>query len=572
MASSFGIAVTNITSRLGILSRKACIRLATETGEKAIVKRAELGRNLNKQEVEQLFAEVLPKRCRPKVITTDSEVYECLKRSGFNDEQIAKQIHSGEDMAMTAANVGNGTGKMAYWIPYERHAQIKDPFLKQYIETNFNALIAHEMEHSLEKNCRIKDIIRRKTQKIRIALFKLFDKNFMEKLNQRQIAVHQFEADMQKLLASTAEIDRTAGTIKFKCKPTVEDISAFFTKTEGVSLEDKLRGFIRGHYASAENKGSETNKRLKLLKYFMDMEHPAYEVTGQIERRITGLKEGEYALNEMVAKGYEAAIDVAKQERRTYWKNKLLGRLKKPNIYLSDKDILRHAANKEEKQILTDLIKDMTVDQKKRFIKVLSSFEGQPNAIKNLAHFTEATKVDGKLTWVKDLVCLKGIDLELLARPEIIKIAKITDVAGYPVYRFSLKDIASAKPEAIREFAKIADKKDVIVRGCDGEVKANFLGAKKVTTRKSISSSYRYQSLGSQLENPNYKELKELCDIEVNGEYPYQYIVNGIVHLSPERIKANLEAAKNAAKEGKSIYLDICHEIDEACGLTKVSA
>ena len=38
--------------------------------------------------------------------------------------------------------------------------------LKQYIETTFPAFIGHEMEHSLEKNCRVIDILRRKTLKM----------------------------------------------------------------------------------------------------------------------------------------------------------------------------------------------------------------------------------------------------------------------------------------------------------------------------------------------------------------------------------------------------------------------
>ena len=554
MASSFGLAITNLTSKFGILSRKACIRLAIETGEKAIAKKNELGRNLNKEEVEQLIAEVLPKRCRPKVITEDSEVYECLKKSGFKEEQIAKQLKSGEDMAMTAANVGNGTGKMAYWIPFERHAQIKNPILKQYIETNFNALIAHEMEHSLEKNCRIIDIIRRKTSKIRIALYKLFDKNYMEKVNQRQIGVHKFEENIQNTLSATVELDRTTGAIKFKCKPTVEDISEFFTKTEGVSLEDKLRGLIRFNYASAENKGSETNKRLKLLKYWMDMEHPAYEVSGQIERKIAGLKEGDYALDEIIAKGYKAAIDVAKQERKTYWKNKLLGRLKKPNIYLSDKDILRHAENKEEKQILTDLIKDMSVDQKKSFITVLSSFEGQPNVVNNLSDFIEATKVDGKSVWQHSLHYIEGINLEQLNNPDLIKIAKVTSHEGFPVYESAIRKIADSKPENIEKFAKIADKSYI--------QELNVTPPGSDTIMKVKKQNYIYEYLAEFLDNPNFHELKAFSEIEIGGRTPYKDILNGLIHLSPQRIKANLELAQNAAKEGKSIYKEICQEID----------
>ena len=549
MASSFGMAITNLTSKFGILSRKACIRLATETGEKVLARKSELGRNPNKEEVEQIFAEILPKACRPKVITQDSEVYECLKKSGLTEEQIAKQIKSGDDMAMIAANVGNGTGKMTYWIPYERHAQIKDPFIKQYIESVFPAFIGHEMEHSLEKNCRIIDILKRKTSKIRIELHKLFDKNYLEKVNQRQISVHEYEGEMQKALAITGEFDNVAGNIKMKCKPTVEDISEFFEKEQGITLKDRLLGLIRNNYASAVNQGSETNKRYKLLKFWMDMEHPAYEVTGQLERKIAGLKEGEYSPNEIVAKGYEASIDIAKQERRTYWKNKLLGRLKKPNIYLSDKDILKHASTKEERQILTNMIKDMSIEQKKEFIKVLSSLEGQPNGIKVLNQFIEKTTIDGKNFWLNSIHKLVGINPEMFNNPDFIKIAKITNKDGLPVYEYAMKDIANAKPEIIKKFAQIA-----------GE---NYTQELNVNGMNFTKQNFIYEYLVSFLENPNFNELKAFCEIKVDGKTPYCDLLFGLSKLPQERIKANLELAQQSAKEGKSVFQEICKEIEE---------
>ena len=324
MASAFGLAVTNLTSKFGILSRKACIRLATETGEKALVKRNDLGRNLNKQELEQLFAEALPKRCRPKIITEDSEAIECLKRSGYSEEQINAQIKTIDDACFVAANVSDGTRKMKYWMPFERIANFEGT-IKDYIEYTTPAFIAHEMEHSLEKNCRVIDIFRRKFSKIKKAVGKFFDKNYTEKVNQRQIGIHEFEAELQKTLIPTAELNKETGFIQLKCKPTVEEITKFFEQTEGVSLAYKLRSIMRKNYASGLNKDSETRKRLKLMKYWMDMERPAYEVTGKMEHKICGFKEDEHTINEAIAKGYESAINVTKQEQRTYWINKLLG-------------------------------------------------------------------------------------------------------------------------------------------------------------------------------------------------------------------------------------------------------
>lgn len=67
MTLAFGIAVTNLTSRFGIVSRKAAMRIATETGYKLVDKSREVGRLLNKEEVEQVF-KTLPKRLRPKTL------------------------------------------------------------------------------------------------------------------------------------------------------------------------------------------------------------------------------------------------------------------------------------------------------------------------------------------------------------------------------------------------------------------------------------------------------------------------------------------------------------------------
>ncbi len=392
---------------------------------------------------------------------------------------------------MAAANVSNGTKKYTYWVPYERHEKISEPTIKQYIETTFPAFIGHEMEHSLEKNCRVIDILRRKTSKIRAAIFKFFDKNYTDKLSNRLMAVHDYEGQLQIAIAKTLKIDETTGNIIAKCKATVKDISDLLKNETGVSMEENLQKLIRENYASAGHKGSENDKRFRLLRYWLDMERPAYEVTGQLERKILGLKDGEYSPNEVIAKGYEASIDIAKQERRTYWKNKLFGRLKKPNIYVTDKDILKHAVNKEEEeQILTDIIKDMSVEQKQRFIKVLSSLEGQPNAINSLSQFLNATTVDGKSIWRHSLHKLEGINTELLSNPDFLKIAKITNKDGLPVYEYVIKDIAATKPENIKKFAEIADKNYI------EELNVNGMNIKK--------QNYIYEYMVSFLDNPNF--------------------------------------------------------------------
>lgn len=574
MASSFGIAITNLTSKVGILSRKASIRLATETGEKVLQRKGELGRNLNSEEIEQVFAEVLPKRCRPKIITTEEEVRECLKREGLNDKQINEQLQGCKNNYMAAATVFNGTNKYPIFMPEEGQSWIPD-VLKPYLELMAPANIAHETEHALEKNCRFIDTIKRKTSNIKKFFGKLFDKNYIENLNNREISVHHFEGQMQKSLHPIKEVNPKTGITKLSCEPTVESMSE---KIGGIGLVENLRQIMRKNYASGVNQGSEQNKRFNLMSYWMDMEHPAYKVTGKIEEKILGLKNGEHSLYTGVSKAYEVAKQVAKQERRTYWINKLMSRLKKPNIYLADKDILRHASNKEEKEILTQMISCMEKEEKEALIRFLSSTEGQKNQIKSLYQFLEATKVDGKPLYT-NFEYLEGISPEILNNPDFIKIAKLSNASfnGTSVYKWALKDIAKCTPEQIKEFAKIADTKEVSVLesiklSADQTAQfKKFLGisedmpkveAIKIPEKEPVEYIYRYELLAHHISNPNFKELKAFADINVNGKYPYSDIVSGISTLPIEKIKANLELAQKAAKDGKSIFTEICHEID----------
>jgi len=574
MASTIGLAITALTSKVGILSRKASIRLATETGEKVLARKGELGRNLNVEEIEQVFAEVLPKKCRPKIITTEAEVRECLKRDGLNEEQINAQISGCIKNHMAAAMVFNGTRKCPIFIPREGESWLPDA-LKSYLETMAPATVAHETEHALEKNCRVFDVFKRKTSGIRRFFGKLFDKNYIENLSNREVAVHNFEADIQQSLIPTANRNPETGVIKMNCEPTIESISE---RLGGENFAEKLRQIMREKFASGVNKGSEQNKRLKLMSYWMDMERPAYEVTGKMEEKIYGLKDGENGISTGIAKGYEAARQIAKQERRTYWINRLLGRLKKPNVYVTDKDILRHASNKEDREILIQMIAGMEKEEKISLIRFLSSNQGQEKSIKNLHKFLEATKIDGKPLYT-NLEYLEGISTETLINPDFIKIAKLSDASfcGTPAYKWALKDIAKCTPEQIREFAKIADTKEVVeprIVELSAEESAQFkkiLGisenpkktnAIKASEEKPIEYSYRYNLLASYISNPHFNELKAFADIKVGNEYPYADIVGGISRLSKERIKAILERAQKAAKEEISIFRDICQEID----------
>ena len=84
MVKALGMALTKLTSRFGVLSKKACVRLATETGYKLVDTTKQIGRPLNIKEIESVFAETLPKKCRPQIITKTEDVADILKNRGID--------------------------------------------------------------------------------------------------------------------------------------------------------------------------------------------------------------------------------------------------------------------------------------------------------------------------------------------------------------------------------------------------------------------------------------------------------------------------------------------------------
>ena len=413
MASAFGIAITNLTSRFGIVSRKAAMRIATETGYKLVDKSREVGRFVNKEEVEQIFG-TLPKRLRPKVIT-NNEYANILRNNGISELEIEKEL---ANQSVGAACVFNGTKKTSIWLPYDR-IQTSSP---QEMQTTItNSKIAHELEHALETNNRILWIFRRKISKIKEFFGKLFDKNYIEKMNDIENDIHRFE----RRIYNGIPVKRVDGKQLLKCPPTVEDIDKFGKENYSYGLIDKLREAMR-RYAHPEHQGSEQSKRFNEMIKFLNLEKPAYQVAGNVDRYDFNLQAGENPFYTGVAKGYEAAIDVAKQERRIYWKNKLLGKLKKPIKYTDDKDLLKYATSQEEKQIMLDLIKGLNREQKQCLMGIIPLWENQPNVIKNIKQFVDKTTVNGKnIIEPFKIDALHYPDVKLLNDDNYIKIARI---------------------------------------------------------------------------------------------------------------------------------------------------
>ena len=226
--------------------------------------------------------------------------------------------------------------------------------------------------------------------------------------------MNPFSREMCKLILYTTSPDRKERveelvgcldpkTRKFVCEPTLEGIEKYLKEKTGKSLTERLRESVRRKYANPEHSGSEQIRRYDKINYWLDMEKPAYQVTGEIDRYFFGIPKDETFITETISKGYEVAIDIVKKDRRTYWKNLLFGKLKKPNVYATDKDLLQHASTSEEKQVLKRLISGLNRDQKDSLIKILPDLEGKPNAIQAIKTFLDKTAVNGKNVYLDNL-------------------------------------------------------------------------------------------------------------------------------------------------------------------------
>lgn len=414
MASSFGIAITNLTSKFGILSRKACIRIATETGKKVADKSKEVGRMVNKEEIEQIFDQTVPKRCRPKLLTTNEEAIDVFRRTGHTEEEINEYLQ----LPFAAAVIENGTKKWPIWVPFSR-LETELPQLQVFMSST----VGHELEHALEKNNRIRDVFRRNFSGVKESVCEFFDKDYKRRVTEREMGIHKFEEEIQRELLGCIDVK----TRKFLCEPTVESIEKHLQEKTGKGLIERLRESVHRNYANPENAGSEQVRRFDKINYWLDMEKPAYQVTGEVDRYFFGTPKGETFITESISKGYEAAIDIVKKDRRSYWKNLLLGKLKKPNVFATDKDLLKYATTLEEKQVLQELISGLNKEQKGSLIKVLYSFEGQPNAIQIVKTFLDKTTVKGKNIYSDKLELFEGMDTKILSNPDFITIAKIAN-------------------------------------------------------------------------------------------------------------------------------------------------
>ena len=228
MVSAIGKLATSVATKFGLCTRKAAMRLASETGFKLVDESTRLGRNLTPQEIEGVFKQTLPKHLRPKVLFSPKEAAKCMAKNGVDARMAEQSILQGYDRGMLACCVPNGT--------------LKQPILMRP-EYQEYSLYAHELEHALERNNRLKSIFARKILPLRLRFLK--DKN---KILEIQKKTFDFQEQVQMAYNPNLSLEKQQEVIN-----------------------DVVQKFIGG-----------SRRTKKLCKGISNIEIPAYTTGGKV--------------------------------------------------------------------------------------------------------------------------------------------------------------------------------------------------------------------------------------------------------------------------------------------------
>ncbi|MBP3846200.1 hypothetical protein J6I39_00455 [bacterium] len=298
--SVLGIGITKVTSKFGLISRKASVRLATETGKKLVDKTNQVGRALNKTEIEDVFVQTLPKRCRPKILTEKEQVKEYFRKLGMTDEMAEIQMEYA-----AAGAVPNGMGKRSIYLPL------------QEMEGEIPSLSAHELEHALEFNNTLKGKFGRRVLGLLVLPRLLFDKNFAVKMTKLREIATELECKLQSAAFSDAEK-------LLESAPTKENLAKILS-ADVKGGPDKIRQAIREIISPINSATSKSEYAVS--KRVLDMEIPAYKVGGEVERYAKGMGKNETSPSEVISMVYEEARKILNEEQKFFLKNKKGGKL-----------------------------------------------------------------------------------------------------------------------------------------------------------------------------------------------------------------------------------------------------
>lgn len=462
---SFGFFIRGLT---GLASKKQCIRMATNTGKELVNLMESTGRNLTKSDIDAVFKRTLPKGFAPKVITEREELIPYFIKTGHTQETAkAQAFHP----CMGAGTIPNGNDKRVIFLPLIEEG--KKPQGREV------ALYAHELEHALEMNHRLGNIFVRKIYAPLLRIIQAFNPKATELMNAQGLKSIDFEVNLQYANETLMGLEPKI----LNCGESIDEIIQF----NGKSKEDYIKTTkeIIKKYADKDAKGSRNRTIFNLFKQKLNLEIPAYTVEGEIQKYALKLGEGETVAATGTAKIYEDTVKILKQEKKSYFKNLLRGKLSKPTVYQTDRDLFKLIDDVDDKKALKKYITGLRYQEKEAIFNILSK---DPSKLKSYIDFTRTVHKNSNFSYRRHLNYLENISEELLKNPDIIKIAGIGD--KYPEYANILEKIAESTPEKIAEFAKIA-----------GE--------------KTSGGTYKYRPLGVCLDHPKYETLKKIADTEI---------------------------------------------------------
>lgn len=245
--TAIGKLVTCVTTKFGLCSRKAAMRIATETGEKLVDESTRLGRSLNLQEIESVFNQCIPKKIRPKILTSKEEfAKEALKRGVL--QETAEQIYNNPYMVGAATTIGRK--KAAIFLNFDNNIINQASEITGIAPTVFqNSMIAHELEHALEYNGRFKKILERKIlNPLKLAL-KKDKKAFMKQINEDNL---KFQSTLQTRAGET-----------------------YFNNPK--SFGDTIKSLV-------QELANGSKEKIRLYKRIIDVETPAYIAGNNVEK------------------------------------------------------------------------------------------------------------------------------------------------------------------------------------------------------------------------------------------------------------------------------------------------
>ena len=268
-----------------------------------------------------------------------------------------------------------------------------------------------------------------------------------------------------------------------------------------------MREILR-KYVDCNAKGRKNASTYRTFEGILNAEISAYSTGGKVDEFIHGnmIKSHQTKVSER----YKEMIDAIKQDRKTYRKNRLLGRLKPQHIYFEEADLYALARNEEEKQFLSKILPNANEEIKSNIYRYIQM---KPDYLQTIMR--NATNKDCHT---------------------IVKIIQ-TDKSG--IYQQAQEMIGQASPKKLKEFARIAGEKTA-----DGQ--------------------YIYSSAAIAINHPGFNWITKIAGIKIGNNYPYMNLAKELCVLSEKELKVLYKRLQSAAEKGlnkeDSFMIEVCRK------------